>query len=97
MALSDGTYAPAEESAVSLARREAWQGIERGWGIGLELLASILLWTGLGLLVDRMLGTTPWFFAVGVLGGYAVTMYLVWLRSAQAEDVEVRGSATRGD
>lgn len=46
-------------------------------GIGLQLGASVLVGLGLGLLLDRLLHTAPWFLLIGLLlgilsGGYSV-------------------------
>jgi ATP synthase protein I len=42
--------------------------------VGLTLVASIVIGTGMGLLLDRWLGTGPWlmflFFIFGVIAGF---------------------------
>lgn len=51
--------------------------------MSLELLAGILVWGGVGWLVDHWLGTWPWLFAVGVFLGFGAGLYLVWLRTGE--------------
>lgn len=49
--------------------------------MSLELLSGILIWGGAGWLLDRWLGTLPWFFTAGVMLGFIAGLYLIWLRS----------------
>lgn len=58
-----------------------------------ELLSAILVWGGLGLVLDRYLQTRPWFMAIGVLVGFGAGLYLVWLRSSR--DLEQHRTAAR--
>jgi F0F1-type ATP synthase assembly protein I len=44
------------------------------------LITGPLLYGGLGWLADRWLGTEPVFVLVGILGGMALAVYLVWVR-----------------
>lgn len=60
--------------------------------MGLELLAATLTWAGIGHLLDRWLGTTPWLLVAGAILGNAAGIYLVWLRSNRMEG----GSAYTG-
>lgn len=46
-------------------------------GAGVEVAGGILLFAGLGYLVDRWLGTWPWGLTTGCLLGLAGGMYLV--------------------
>lgn len=66
--------------------------------MSLELLSGILIWGGAGWLLDRWLGTPPWFLAFGVMLGFAAGLYLVWLRSGgngtPTGDTEARQSRT---
>ncbi|MBW3605241.1 MAG: AtpZ/AtpI family protein [Actinobacteria bacterium] len=57
-----------------------------------EFLSAMLVWAGIGWLVDRWLGTDPWFLVFGVLLGNGLGIYLMWLRS----DPD-RGVAEAGD
>lgn len=70
--------------------------------MSLELLAGILVWGGVGWLLDDWLGTEPWLLGVGVLGGFAAGLYLVWLRTNErptkepGRDDPVTGMTTDG-
>ena len=73
-------------------RRDLWRGLDHSLVMGVELMAAVLLYGGLGWLLDRWLGTGPWLFAVGALLGYASGLYLIWVRSASM-DAEARARA----
>jgi ATP synthase protein I len=62
-------------------RRAAWQGLDQSAVMTVELVVAVLLYGGLGLLVDRWLGTGPWFASIGTLVGFGAGLYLIWLRS----------------
>jgi len=61
--------------------------------MGVELLAATLTWAGVGWLVDRWLGTAPWFLAIGALVGNGAGLYLVWLRGSRMQAREERVAA----
>lgn len=71
--------AEADEAA---GRTPRPQGAKTGLGfalrIGVELVAALIVGGGLGLLLDRWLGTTPWlmvvFFILGAAAGF-VSVY----------------------
>ncbi len=67
---------------------DAASGVDQGSLMGTELLAGILIWTVLGWLADRWLGTTPWLLGLGAMVGFAGGLYLVWLRSGRMEDAD---------
>lgn len=50
------------------------------WNALAHLISGPALYGGLGWLVDRWLGTAPWFLATGLFGGMALALYLVWFR-----------------
>ena len=58
---------------------------DRGWDMSVELIAAILLWGGVGWLIDRWLGTAPWVMVAGFLIGNAAGIYLVWIRAVADE------------
>lgn len=65
-------------------RLEPDEGFERMdesrmWNVVSYLLSGVVMFAGLGALLDSWLGTT-WMVAVGVLGGMGVSLYLVWFR-----------------
>lgn len=45
------------------------KGLSLGYRIGTELVVATLIGAGLGYLLDRWLGTNPWFLIAGVLIG----------------------------
>ncbi len=73
-------------------RGAAWSGLDQANIMGVELIAATLTWAGIGFLLDRWLGTTPWLLVVGALAGNAAGIYLIWLRSNRMEG----GSAYTG-
>jgi F0F1-type ATP synthase assembly protein I len=50
------------------------------WSIIGTLVAGVLVWGGVGWLVDRWLGTDSVFLVIGLLVGFAASMYLVFVR-----------------
>jgi F0F1-type ATP synthase assembly protein I len=50
------------------------------WTALAYLITGPLFYGGLGWLADRWLGTEPLFVLVGILGGMALALYLVWFR-----------------
>lgn len=80
----------------SAGRFVGTSGAGRGWEDMLaEFLAAILVWGGIGWLVDRWLGTEPWLLIAGVVLGNSLGIYLLWLRSDADARRDDRG-ATRG-
>lgn len=76
-------------------RKQMWQGLDNANIMGVELLTAVLLWGGIGYGLDRWLGTSPWFFVIGVLGGNAARLYIILLRARRmdaAEDAAVPSS-----
>jgi F0F1-type ATP synthase assembly protein I len=80
-----------DEPAVPAARDErselghGMRGADLASAVVSELLGGLLVWMGIGWLVDRWLATSPWFTIIGALVGYAGGMYLVWLRIQRSE------------
>jgi ATP synthase protein I len=69
-----------------------------GLNLTVEFLAAMLTWGGIGWLVDRWLGTEPWVLVAGLVVGNACGIYLIWLHSRTAEEVErarSRGAGSR--
>lgn len=77
------------------ARHGSWVGVDQAQIMGVELLAAILTWSGIGYLVDRALATAPWFLAIGALIGNFAGLYLVYWRSGRmnAADARARDAA----
>ena len=78
-------------------RRQAWRGLDHATVMGVELITAVLLWAGIGWLLDRWLGTAPWFFAIGVLIGNAAGLYLIWLRAERMDREDATSAPEQGD
>jgi F0F1-type ATP synthase assembly protein I len=66
-------------------RGDAWAGVGAGWNITATMIAGMLLWGGLGYLVDRLAGTAHVFLAAGLIIGAGCGVYLVYLRYGRGE------------
>lgn len=55
-------------------------GDAAAWTVLGYLISGPFLYGGLGWLMDRRLGTAPVFVLVGIVGGMALALYLVWFR-----------------
>ena len=66
-------------------------------GAGFTLVAYVLVFTGLGYLLDRLLGTGPWFMVGGVFvgAGLGFWMFIRVLVAAERVEREKRKSAAR--
>jgi F0F1-type ATP synthase assembly protein I len=58
-------------------RREAWRGADQAWEIIGLLLAGILVWGGIGWLLDRLFDFTDVLLPIGMLLGAGVSIWLV--------------------
>jgi F0F1-type ATP synthase assembly protein I len=68
-------------------------GADVGWGITGTLLSGIIVWGGVGLALDRWLGTN--FLAlVGLLLGLGVAIYLVVMKYAPPVPPAGKGART---
>lgn len=82
---------PARDSALETAqRRAAWKALDQSSIMSVELLSALAVWGGAGWFADRWLGTEPWLLATGVLLGFVLGLYLIWLRAAQMDAQEVK-------
>jgi ATP synthase protein I len=66
-------------------RGDAWAGMSTGWAITSTLVAVMVVWGGVGLLLDRLVGTSHVFLAIGVILGAAGGTYIVYLRYGKGE------------
>jgi F0F1-type ATP synthase assembly protein I len=66
-------------------RSDAWAGMGAGWAITSTMVAGIGVWAGLGYVADRLLGSTPVLFVIGMMVGAAAGIYLVWLRHGRGD------------
>jgi ATP synthase protein I len=67
-------------------RDDAWSGVGTGWSVTTTMIGGVAAWGGIGFLLDRLLGTSGVFFAIGVVLGAAAATYLVWLRYGRDQD-----------
>ncbi|CCH76220.1 hypothetical protein BN12_1150013 [Nostocoides japonicum T1-X7] len=51
----------------------------RAWNAMAYVITGPVMFGGIGLGLDHWLGTS-WLVAVGILGGMALSLYLVWVR-----------------
>jgi F0F1-type ATP synthase assembly protein I len=57
-----------------------------GLAISVYLLSGLLVWGGIGYVVDRLAGTGKLFTAIGMVVGAAASIYLVYLRYGRGND-----------
>ena len=77
------------------ARQQSWRGLDESSVMSAELITSTLLWFGVGWLLDRLLGTMPWFMFAGALLGNWAGLYLLWLRGQRSEaNTDTQGATT---
>jgi ATP synthase protein I len=88
-----------ELEARSVAQRSDMAGhavASEAWRIIADLFGGVLVGLGLGFLVDRFAGTTPWGIIGGVLLGFALSIYMArrtanrLMAQAKAAGVEPR-------
>lgn len=58
----------------------AWAGMGTGWAVTSTMIAGILVWGGIGYLIDRLTGSPNVFFAIGMVLGAVGATYIVYLR-----------------
>lgn len=75
--------------------QSSMSGLDNASVMGVELVLAVVVWTGIGWLLDRWLGTAPVLMIVGALIGNFAGLYLIWLRSGRMEDAERRAAAER--
>ena len=61
-------------------RRAMWRDLDSGWALTIELMTAVGVWMGIGWLLDRWLGTWPWLLVAGAFLGFALGMYLAYIR-----------------
>jgi F0F1-type ATP synthase assembly protein I len=85
-----------ENEAERSSNAALWRGLDHAHMMQVELIAALVIWGGVGWLVDRWLGSGPWLTILGALVGYAAGFQLIWLRS-QRMDAEDEAERTRTD
>ncbi len=87
---------------------ERGRGLSFALRIGVELVAALMVGIGIGVLLDRWLGTTPWFLIVFFLFGAAAGIlnvframrgygYAVGYRSSESKGASGRNDSSRAD
>jgi F0F1-type ATP synthase assembly protein I len=66
--------------------RGDWSGYGTAWAVTGTLLAGILVWGGIGYLLDRLADTGRLFLAIGMVVGVAGGIYLVYIRYGRNDD-----------
>lgn len=69
-------------------------GLGTGLKVAVDLLAGVVVGVGIGYLVDRWLGTAPWFLVAMLFVGFAAGLLNVY-RTAQ--ELERRAAAGKGE
>jgi F0F1-type ATP synthase assembly protein I len=69
---------------------DMWGGMSTGVTISTTLLAGLLVWGGVGWLLDRVAGTGRVFTAIGMLVGAALGIYLVYVKYGREQPGEHR-------
>ncbi len=66
-------------------RDDGWSGVTIGWTVAATLLGGILVWGGIGYLIDRLVGVEGPFVVLGVILGAAGGTYVVYLRYGRSD------------
>jgi ATP synthase protein I len=85
---------PAEEAGGDRAATAS--GYAKGFRLSSELVAGVLVGAGLGWLIDRLLGISPWGFIVFLLLGFAAGVLNV-MRSAGVPSGPTPGNGASAD
>ena len=59
---------------------DAWRGANQAWGVIGSLLSGVLVWGGVGWLLDRWLGFEGLFLPIGMVVGMGLGIYVVYMR-----------------
>ena len=55
-------------------------GEDVAWGMVSTLVSGPLVWGGIGMLIDSLVGTTRIFLPLGIVLGFVVSFYIVYVR-----------------
>jgi ATP synthase protein I len=67
---------------------DPWVGVSAGWAVSSYLLSGVVVWGGIGYLIDHLLGTPKVFTAIGMVLGAVLGTYLVYLRYGKEDDTK---------
>ena len=66
-------------------RGEAWRGANQAWDVIGLLLAGIVVWGGVGWLLDLWLDLHHLFLPIGMVLGVGIAIWLIYLRHGRAD------------
>ncbi len=66
-------------------RGEAWRGANQAWDVIGLLLAGIIVWGGVGWLLDRWFGFHDLFRPLGMVLGVGIAIWLIYLRHGRVD------------
>jgi len=89
----EGAKTPADDAGADRAATAS--GYARGFRLSSELVGGVLVGAGLGWLIDRLLGISPWGFIVFLLLGFVAGVLNV-MRSAGVVPGRTQGNGTSG-
>jgi len=89
----EGAKTPADDAGADRAATAS--GYARGFRLSSELVGGVLVGAGLGWLIDRLLGISPWGFIVFLLLGFIAGVLNV-MRSAGVVPGRTLGNGTSG-
>ncbi len=67
-------------------RGDPWAGMSTGMTISAYLLSALLVWGGIGYVLDRVANTGKVLTAIGMVVGAAAGIYLIYLRYGREDD-----------
>jgi ATP synthase protein I len=62
--------------------------LDSGWAMTSEFISAVLVWMGIGWLLDRWLGTDPWLLVAGIVLGFVLGTWLLFLRANEQGKME---------
>lgn len=70
-------------------RSDVWRDVDSAWFLSAELLTATFVWGGIGWIVDSYVThSSPWGMVAGFVLGFALGMYLLFLRMREDGRVE---------
>ncbi len=73
-------YAMTNQKPQKLIPTDTGPGEDVAWGMVSTLVAGPLVWGGIGMLIDSLIGTTRIFLPLGIVLGFVVSFYIVYIR-----------------
>lgn len=85
--LSGGKPVSKRTTPLALRKQEQqmWRGMGDAWNAVATLIAGIAVWGGIGYGIDRLAGTKPVLFVIGVLVGNFAGIYLLYVKYFKEE------------